>query len=354
MKFENLRAFCLNLARRPDRRLQAWRQFRREGLEVERVVAADALGIDEGRGWRNKGARACAAGHRLAWRQGRRAGAGLVVVFEDDVVLCRGFRERLAGLVLPEDWQIVYFGCVFRSRPEVAAPGLLRVTGPTWDRHGYLLRSTVWPLLSRALANVSHRGRDPLLNDTACDVIMAEFHSRVPTYAVWPPMAWQVEGLSNNENCIRGNYRTDGTQRILRHNILHLPGVMEDVESGVRRGALSVSTSAAVPARPASGQGSAAEPEAEASRLPSGSPAVGVGGLAKVVVPSPVKVPRSSRGGRGILLSPYSVPSERMAWGQVWLLRRHDPDVPVLIYAQDYLPVLPWGGIAEVVQARGS
>jgi len=108
--------YCLNLARRPDRRIQAWQQFRREGMDVQRITAPDALPVTEARGWRNKGARACAAAHRLAWRAARKAGAEGVIVFEDDVVLCRGFRERLAALVLPEDWEVLYFGCVFGMR----------------------------------------------------------------------------------------------------------------------------------------------------------------------------------------------------------------------------------------------
>src|SRR6188508_2165607 len=95
---------CLNLSRRPDRRLQAWQQFRRDGLTVHRTVAPDALPISEPRGWRNKGARACAAAHRLGWRAARRSGTEGVIVFEDDVVLCRGFRDRLEALELPADW----------------------------------------------------------------------------------------------------------------------------------------------------------------------------------------------------------------------------------------------------------
>ena len=56
--------YCLNLARRPDRRIQAWQQFRREGLEVTRIVAPDALPVEEARGWRNKGARTGAVAKR--------------------------------------------------------------------------------------------------------------------------------------------------------------------------------------------------------------------------------------------------------------------------------------------------
>ncbi len=42
-----------------------------------------------------------------------------------------------------------------------------------------------------------------------------------------------------------------------------------------------------------------------------------------------------------------------MAWGQAKLLRKYNPDTPVLIYAQDYVPTLPWRGAAEVITTRG-
>ena len=112
------------------------------------------MNVRDCRRWRNKGARACAAAHRLAWRAARRVHADAVMVFEDDVVLCRGFGERLAGIELPDDWAVLYLGCVFRTAPEVVSPGLLRVTGPTWDMHAYLLRREVWEELSRELGAV--------------------------------------------------------------------------------------------------------------------------------------------------------------------------------------------------------
>ena len=244
--------FCLNLARRPDRRIRAWDQFRREGLEVTRLLAPDAMGCTEPRAYRNEGARACGLAHRLAWRQARKTNTELVLVFEDDVVLCDAFADRLQAVweLLPNDWMILYFGCVFHTPPDMIAPGLLRVTGRTWDMHGYAIRKPLCDLVSRELSGLSCKSRvmgsesgpslaerpewwwrlDPKDRgrrrwDTACDVVLADYHKQVPAYAVWPPMAWQICGLSNNENAIRGNYLQDGTQKWLRDAILHLPAV---------------------------------------------------------------------------------------------------------------------------------
>jgi GR25 family glycosyltransferase involved in LPS biosynthesis len=86
---------CLNLDRRPDRRLRAWEQFSREELSVERLSAPDAAEMSRvsSRRYEKAGPRACAVAHRMAWREARKRGAPAVLVFEDDVILTDGFRR---------------------------------------------------------------------------------------------------------------------------------------------------------------------------------------------------------------------------------------------------------------------
>ena len=379
--------YCLNLARRPDRRIQAWQQFRREGLEIARLIAPDAMSVTEARGWRNKGARACAAAHRLAWREARREGAEAVIVFEDDVVLCRGFRERLEALELPEDWAVLYFGCVFREPPELVLPGLLRVTGPSWDMHGYMLRRRVWEELGRELGKCSWRQRDGGAEgprdegrggnqgagrtgnltergkeDTACDVILAERHGRYPAYAVWPPMAWQVAGLSNNENSVRGNYRKDGTQGIYRECIRHLPGVEGEVEGRRDRGTkgqwdggeeersheAKVGRGCARADTSVDGGGAEFPGRADGQGV---DESLGVLNSARAQ-PRPTSLFKPAAPGRRFLVSPYSPASERLAYALVCSLRRYNPDIPVCVLGQDYVCTLPWRGLATVKTVR--
>lgn len=227
--------FCLNLDRRPDRKLRAWEQFRREGLAVERLPAPDAaeMGITETRGYEKIGPRACAAAHRLAWREARKQRAGAVLVFEDDVVLAQEFREKLEAWlrVVPGDWAMLYLGGVFRDPPELIAPGLLRVRGHTWDMHAYAVRAEVFSMLHRVVAPLSfrrERGRPaPSAQQKpheALDTIIPHLHGTMPVYAPWPPLAWQPQGLSNTEIAKRGNYRKDGQQALMRYAVEHLPG----------------------------------------------------------------------------------------------------------------------------------
>jgi GR25 family glycosyltransferase involved in LPS biosynthesis len=221
---------CLNLDRRPDRRLRAWEQFTREGLRVERVSAPDAAEMSRvsRRRYEKVGPRACAVGHRIAWREACRRGASAVLVFEDDVILADGFYSKLESWLtsVPQDWRLLYLGGVFRDPPTLISPGLLRVTGRTWDMHAYAVHAEAIPLLNRAVAPLSRariRGTSPSSVPQALDTVIPLLHQDLPTYAPWPPLAWQPLGLSNNEIARRGNYRADGQQNLLREAVSHLP-----------------------------------------------------------------------------------------------------------------------------------
>lgn len=41
-------------------------------------------------------------------------------------------------------------------------------------------------------------------------MVLATFHKQHAASFVWPPMAWQVPGLSHNENSVRGSCGPDG------------------------------------------------------------------------------------------------------------------------------------------------
>ena len=147
------------------------------------------------------------------------------LVFEDDVVLAKDLKIRLDALKLPDDWAICYLGCLFRETPEFVRPGLLRA-GATFDMHAYIIRKSFAKILGPALRQPSQRRLEGnVLPEarTAIDVILSDHHKHHAAYAVWPPMAWQVEGLSNIEHAFRGNYHPDGRQRIYEEAIANLP-----------------------------------------------------------------------------------------------------------------------------------
>ena len=215
--------FCLNLLWRPDRKLRANSEFRRAKLEVKLLSSPDAMDSVHRRGWKSTGLRACTLAHRLGWRAAWQARADAAIIFEDDVILGDDFRERLIGLALPDDWKICYFGCVFHHMPTVLGDGMVRLNGTSWDAHGYVIRKPFAKFIDREFAKVSraifHRPTD---RELANDTIIADYHGQFPAHGVWPPMAWQAEGLSKNENNFRGNYHPDGRQILYPHLVAEM------------------------------------------------------------------------------------------------------------------------------------
>ena len=196
----------LNLARREDRRAEAECQFARQGLTVERVPAANGRLARNVRGYASAGAYGCALSHRLLMRRAVQERAGAVLVFEDDVILDPDFRRLAEALPLPEDWGILYFGCQHIAPPVPVSAGVLRVTRANCT-HAYAVRGIHAPRVREMMAQRKTAGpRQP------CDVQLAYLADEVPTYAVWPNLAWQATAMSDISGGIRTIYREDGSQ----------------------------------------------------------------------------------------------------------------------------------------------
>src|SRR5690606_2797978 len=100
---------------------------------------------------------------------------------------------RLETLSVPDDWQVLYFGCTFIDVPEPIGPGLVRVTGATWETHAMLLRTSLIPRLHALLGPVSRcRNRPAGLpvrdDDMALDNLMVTIHREFPVYACYPAL----------------------------------------------------------------------------------------------------------------------------------------------------------------------
>ena len=203
---------CINLSRRVDRRLAAWNVFHLANLTVQRISAPNASSAHGARGWRNIGARACALGHRLAWRAAAREKGDSVLVLEDDVILAPIFKHRFTELRFPVDWDIIYLGCIFRTLPRVFDQGVVRVTGPTWGTHAMILRSGILPRLHSLLAGYSGRSCLPVKKPMAIDNLLSTLHGELNVYASYPNLAWQRPGISDIDGCRKGAWDSQGQQ----------------------------------------------------------------------------------------------------------------------------------------------
>ena len=162
-------------------------------------------------------------------------------------------------------------------------------------------------------------------------------------------MAWQVEGLSNNENWVRGNYYADG-RPIVFEEIVRERDAVHGLETPVR-----------VP-RVVKGQPGRRMPNPEGRQGNSGGRAEFSPEAAAAEQELydydpfllPVRPMLDSAKERGVCCWPR-FPQSRSGWRMPLMdsLRRNGCGMPVRVLAQDYGAGLAWRGLAETRLARG-
>jgi hypothetical protein len=191
----------LNLGPDEVRRRAVEARFGEQGLRVERQGAVDGRWLRHARGY----IRPCRAGlaltKRVAVRRAALAGAEAVLLFEDDVAFHPEFRERLAGLTLPEDWGMFFLGCLHMERPVPHSPGLVRVRR-AYDHHAWAVRKDYYEIVRRAMRGSAVKSGLPF-----SDHRVGELQQEIPTYAAWPNLVWQDAALWGNHN-----YDAEGRQ----------------------------------------------------------------------------------------------------------------------------------------------
>lgn len=143
-----MKAYCINLDRRPDRLEYISGEFARAGIPFERVPAVDAQDPEvaaaaarvppmaNGRQI-SAGAYGCFQSHREIWRRLVASGESHAMAFEDDLLLAPGLAPLLADGWVPDDADIVKME-TFGIRIHLARTGTK--TGPQGRRLD-LLRS---------------------------------------------------------------------------------------------------------------------------------------------------------------------------------------------------------------------
>lgn len=126
--------FCINLDRRVDRWLTMQNRFRAQDLNVHRWSAIDAKKY----GFSNPTGASCS--HMGILYFCRLANIKYVMIFEDDVVLCHNFKDKLELILnsMPKDWDALSLHC-FKAQTEKIDDHLCRLLSPTYGAHGILL-----------------------------------------------------------------------------------------------------------------------------------------------------------------------------------------------------------------------
>ena len=128
-----MKAYCINLDRRPDRLAHMTTEFAKAGIPFERIPAVDGQNPDVAaaaarlplstiHGARiGVGAYGCLQSHRLFWQRLIDSGDAWGMVFEDDLLLAPGMMGLLAEQWIPEDADIVKLETYLSKRFYVSA-----------------------------------------------------------------------------------------------------------------------------------------------------------------------------------------------------------------------------------------
>lgn len=189
-----MKAYCINLDRRPDRLAHCHAECGRHGMAFERIAAVDGKDPTIAAAahtippmWTglrmSAGAYACLQSHRKAWQQLLDSGAPHAMIFEDDLLFAEGIAAYLDDGWVPEDADIVKLE-TFGTRTHIDRTASTTVAGHRLHR----LRSThigagayvlTAATAQRLLAETENRG-DPI-----DEVIFNDRLSVFPSLAVY-------------------------------------------------------------------------------------------------------------------------------------------------------------------------
>jgi len=210
--------YYINLGRREDRRTELEWHLDQVGISAQRFPAVDSRFCRNPRGYESKGRYALALTIRLAIRKAKQLKSPSLLLLEDDAILHPNFRELIARMELPDDWGIFYLGCQHTSRPEPHSVGIVKVSRAL-DSHAWAIHESAYDDVARAM-NIYNK---PIPNlPLASDQFVAKLHSKIPTYACYPNLAWQSVDDSDLTGTTYSLYGKSGLQR-------NHPGIHENL-----------------------------------------------------------------------------------------------------------------------------
>jgi GR25 family glycosyltransferase involved in LPS biosynthesis len=175
------RIYCISLLERPDRREKARREFSRVGLadKVEFLIVRRhpddcEQGIYES--------------HLTCIKNGIEAGAGRILIFEDDIVFDRfsssGLKDSIDFLSQHPTWSALFFGCLVAGARKTRYKNILKIKYRSLT-HAYVLsRKFAQVLVQRPWQKIAY------------DEFLQSFNHEF--YAVYPAFAFQGDSSSDN------------------------------------------------------------------------------------------------------------------------------------------------------------
>ncbi len=162
--------FCLTLKDTPKRKEYAENHFKQHSLDVEffEGINGRKFGLetkipymDDQPNWTpddgpmhfiSSGHIGCILSHYMLWKTLSYLPYEEIVIFEDDVILCDTFKEKLIDYKsrLPEDWQYVFIGncCLPPEDYQIKiSDNIITTTHPPMCTHAYMIKKSAIPVL---------------------------------------------------------------------------------------------------------------------------------------------------------------------------------------------------------------
>lgn len=214
---------CLNLERREDRRRYVSEHFRMRHLKVLRWPALDGSRSRHKGAFSSPARRAKHLSFLQVIRRARSLGSAALLFLEDDVVLHPDFTERAAALEVPDDWGMLYFGCLHVEAPTRIAHNLVRVTR-AYDTHAVAIRGCWFDTVMSLLGPKALREKMDAAPQ-ASDALLAGLQDLIPSYAASPNLAWQRMNFSDMSGEQYSHYSETGVQVHFLENLggMHQP-----------------------------------------------------------------------------------------------------------------------------------
>jgi glycosyl transferase, family 25 len=181
---------CINLDRRPEKWKRMESRFAQLDLQpVERFSAVDGSKMQIPVTWpESPGAYGCLQSHLSIVMKARAEGRESVLIIEDDVLFDDRFHEKFRERVqnLPENWDMLFFGCLHHDPPVLVASGIGRLRG-SFSTFMYAVRHTVY----EAFVRLNSRAKQAV--DRNNTILQRLFNC----YCFIPHLAWVDDSYSD-------------------------------------------------------------------------------------------------------------------------------------------------------------
>ena len=185
--------YCINLARRKDRRSQCENIFKANNINVEFIEAVDGSTIQDTKGL-NPGAAGCCLSHKKIFDK-MRSDRSLrkVLILEDDIEFDPDFKNLFTRYYqhVPENWNLLFFGGSHNLPPKPINQFVHKLV-KTFTTHCYAVKDT-------AIDALLEQFSDSNIFNLQADVHLYKIQKKIPCYGFRKHIAWQREGWSDIE-----------------------------------------------------------------------------------------------------------------------------------------------------------